>query len=358
MISIIVWEGAALLGALAFGPSAQVPESKSRWATCVFEASGGIGKQVGLIVINPISYPANERRNFLPGQFEDEGATASILPGYERRVFVGGIDHCEDFDSEQEAQVQAQTWLARDGYSIRRAVNWKPLKPISQPQTPATADKARAAASHASGKSEQAAVSNDKPDKALSDHQEEAEANAEAERLAGAKLNAAEAERQRLIAEEQARQKAEGERRKREHEERVAAAAAAKADWEKQVAASRAREADYQRQLAAHSKQVACLKGERAACSASTDTDANRCVTSASLKLDDTFKGNTSATVVNGCPVPVDVRICLMREGGWNCGVGWGISPQRSFGYSSFAATGQVFTDARTSGSNRPLSKP
>lgn len=357
MNSSVVRASAVLLGLIPVSVAAQAPANKLRWATCVFEASGGVGSQIGLIVINPVSYPANERRGDLPAQFEEEGATSSVLPGYERTVFAnGGIDRCEDFDSEPEAQAQAQRWMSRDGYSIRKSVTWKPVKPISQPEKAPLVSEEPAVApqkpSKADGGSEQATGGRDSSVKA------EAEANAEAERLAGAKLNAAEAERQRLIAEEQARQKAEGERRKREHEERVAAATAAKAEWQKEVAASRAREADYQRQLAAHSKQVACLKGERAACSASTDTDANRCVTSASLKLDDTFKGNTSATVVNGCPVPVDVRICLMREGGWNCGVGWGISPQRSFGYSSFAATGQVFTDARPSGSNRPLSKP
>ncbi len=346
-----------LLGIMPVGVAAQAPANKMRWATCVFEASGGVGRQIGLIVINPISYPANERRDHLPAQFEEEGATSSVLPGYERTVFAnGGIDRCEDFDSEPEAQAQAQRWIARDGYSIRKSVTWKPVKPISRPEKAPQASEEQAVASQrpskADGSSEQATGSSDSSGKA------EAEANAEAERLAGAKLNAAEAERQRQIAEEQARQKAESERRKREHGQRVAAAAAARAEWEKEVAASKAREADYQRRLAAHARQVACVKGERSACSASTDTDANRCVTSASLKLDDTFKGNTSATVINGCPTPVDVRICLMREGGWNCGVGWGIAPQRSFGYSSFAATGQVFTDARTSGSNRPLSKP
>ena len=92
---------------------------------------------------------------------------------------------------------------------------------------------------------------------------------------------------------------------------------------------------------------------------ASTDTDANQCVTSAELRLNDTFKGNTAAYVVNGCGQPVDVRVCLMTEsGGWNCGSTAGLQPQGRWSFSSFNATGQVFVDAHTSGSGKPFASP
>ena len=91
---------------------------------------------------------------------------------------------------------------------------------------------------------------------------------------------------------------------------------------------------------------------------ASTNTDATRCVSSPELRLNDTFEGNTAAYVSNGCGTPVDVRICLMRDNGWNCGMKNGLTPQASWSWSSFRATGKVFMDARVSGSGRQLLSP
>lgn len=91
---------------------------------------------------------------------------------------------------------------------------------------------------------------------------------------------------------------------------------------------------------------------------ASTDTDANRCVTQSEIRENDTFKGNTAAYVVNGCDTPVDVRMCLMTESGWKCGATLGLAPQARWSHSAFHATGPVFVDARTTGSNRRFASP
>jgi hypothetical protein len=91
---------------------------------------------------------------------------------------------------------------------------------------------------------------------------------------------------------------------------------------------------------------------------ASTDTDANRCVTTPETRQNASFKGNTAASVVNGCGQPVDVRICLMTDGGWNCGVTYGLAGQAKWSWSSMNATGPVFMDARVTGSNRPFANP
>jgi len=91
---------------------------------------------------------------------------------------------------------------------------------------------------------------------------------------------------------------------------------------------------------------------------ASTDTDANRCVSGAQLRENDTFNGNTAAYVVNGCGTPVDVKICLMTDSGWKCGVTWGLAAQGSWSHSAFHATGGVFVDAKTAGSSRALASP
>jgi len=91
---------------------------------------------------------------------------------------------------------------------------------------------------------------------------------------------------------------------------------------------------------------------------ASTDSDANRCVTQSGIRENDTFKGNTAAYVVNGCDTPVDVRVCLMAESGWKCGATLGLAPQAQWSYSAFHATGAVFVDARTAGSNKQFASP
>jgi hypothetical protein len=119
-----------------------------------------------------------------------------------------------------------------------------------------------------------------------------------------------------------------------------------------------------------------CVTGNGAACSAiaagapaadskvadagkaSTDTDATRCVSSPIVGASATWKDAIAATVTNGCPTAVDVRICLLREGGWNCGVQWGLKPQDKWSWSSFKSDGQVFWDARVAGSDRPLASP
>lgn len=91
---------------------------------------------------------------------------------------------------------------------------------------------------------------------------------------------------------------------------------------------------------------------------ASTDTDANRCVTQSEVRQNDTFQGNTAAYVVNGCGTPVDVKICLMTDSGWKCGATWGLASQAKWSYSAFHATGAVFVDAKTAGSSKRLGLP
>ncbi|MDX1537112.1 hypothetical protein [Arsukibacterium sp.] len=91
---------------------------------------------------------------------------------------------------------------------------------------------------------------------------------------------------------------------------------------------------------------------------ASTDTDANRCVTAPEVRLNAAFEGNTSASVMNGCGQLVDIRICLKRTGGWNCGVAPGVAPQERGVHSSFHATGEVFVDAKIKGSPRRFADP
>jgi hypothetical protein len=91
---------------------------------------------------------------------------------------------------------------------------------------------------------------------------------------------------------------------------------------------------------------------------ASTDTDANGCVTTPETQQNVSFKGNTAASVINGCGQPVDVRICLMTADGWNCGVTYGLASQAKWSWSSMNAIGPVFMDTKVTGSSRPFANP
>lgn len=119
-----------------------------------------------------------------------------------------------------------------------------------------------------------------------------------------------------------------------------------------------------------------CTAGDRSACEAlakgklaeasvpkdageaSTDDDARQCVTEPVLSPSEVWKGALKAVVVNGCDKPVDVRICLMRTGGWNCGMTLGLKPQDDWTWWTMNPQDGLFWDARTSGTNRKLASP
>jgi hypothetical protein len=150
--------------------------------------------------------------------------------------------------------------------------------------------------------------------------------------------------------------------------ERAAAQAERERQAQEQAAAEERAAAEAQRQRAADAERDR-LAGEQrqareqeraraAAAQASTANDARSCVSAPVLQQNASFEGNTAASVINGCGEPVDVRICLMRDDGWNCGMTNGLAPQASWSWSSFRATGEVFMDARVSGSSRTLTHP
>jgi hypothetical protein len=134
-------------------------------------------------------------------------------------------------------------------------------------------------------------------------------------------------------------------------EEEAARLAAQRQQYEQQRADAQAAES-------ARQQQQRSAGSAGGAGHASTDTDANRCVSGADVRENDTTKGNTAAYVSNGCGTPVDVKICLMTDSGWKCGVTWGLGAQGSWSYSAFHATGAVFVDAKTAGSSRALASP
>jgi len=205
-----------------------------------------------------------------------------------------------------------------------------------------------------------------------------AEKSLSAEEIAAKERAARAAEREAEFQRKQADYEARLAEQKRQVEEfNQANADIAKRKADQAVAASAALDA-FRKQQEAHAELIRQHEGELAKYEselaankvgadfdkrhglgkASTDTDANRCVTTAETKLNDTFNGNTSASIINGCGQPVDVRICLMTDKGWNCGVRWRVGSQARASHSSFKATGQVFVDAKITGSDKALGSP
>lgn len=197
-----------------------------------------------------------------------------------------------------------------------------------------------------------------------------AELKAQREAEFQAKLAAHEAsvaEYQRKVAEREA----EIARQQAQHAAAQDAAAREQAAYEAKMAVHRKQVEEAE---AAKRRHMECLSWNKRACDdilagtpasdtadqqeASTDTDANRCVTTAEVRSNASFQGNTSASVMNGCVKPVDVRICLKRGTEWNCGVDSAVAPQQQAVHSSFDATGEVFVDARTTGTSRPFADP
>ncbi|MEW5684708.1 MAG: hypothetical protein AB1942_07305 [Pseudomonadota bacterium] len=83
-----------------------------------------------------------------------------------------------------------------------------------------------------------------------------------------------------------------------------------------------------------------------------------RCVTRPSVSPGSLCKGALNVSAANGCGQPVDIRLCLKKEGRWECGTGWGIAPQQSFSYPVCNATSESFMGARYSSGGGPMPSP
>ena len=162
--------------------------------------------------------------------------------------------------------------------------------------------------------------------------------------------NQAAADEYRRKMDEHARAKAEHERKLALHQQNQANAAAEQQAYRREVAAAAERVAAYKVALVDHARKVAA---------ASTDDDPNTCITRPEFRSNDGFPGNTSASVINGCPQKVDIVLCLKRTtGDWTCGAKFGILTQGKMTYSARNATGEVFVDAITYGGGGKLKRP
>lgn len=162
--------------------------------------------------------------------------------------------------------------------------------------------------------------------------------------------NQAAADDYRRKMEEHAAARADHERRLALHQQNASKAALAKAEHDREVAAAAERLAAHRVALADHAKKIAA---------ASTNDDPNTCITPPEFRSNDGAPGNTSASVINGCPQKVDIVLCLKRSSGdWTCGAKFGILTQGRMTYSSLNATGEIFVDAITYGGGGKLRRP
>lgn len=189
---------------------------------------------------------------------------------------------------------------------------------------------------------------------------EKRRAVAERNRQAQAKYEA-ELAAQKAKVEEFERAKAEVERRKQEQR---AAADRVLAEHNAKLAAHAETVRQHEEALARHKAEVDGAKAkiladfDKGQAEASTDTDANRCVSGAEMRYNSGFKGNTAATVSNGCDTKADIQICLKVDARWNCGLRLGVLPRNSYTHAAPGGTGEVQVDARVTGSSRPLVTP
>jgi hypothetical protein len=295
--------------------------------------------------------------------FEAEAGVESVLPGYElfneTTLGYGSLEGCSVFPSEQLARGKFDATLNVEGYRFVKIVQWRPSDEV-------TGLASRAPVAPAVAATDEAAL-------AIEDHaRREAEEKDRREVEETARLN-------REVADFAARQVADNEASRRRADAERKAYEQERAEYDRAMELNRSQRAAADLLLreydAAQRRHARCLTGDKQACAdiaagkpaladagqlagASTETDATRCVASPVVSPDPAFRGSTQAVVINGCEAPVDVRVCLMRTGGWNCAVAWNLAPQARWAHTSFESDGQVFWDARVSTSSRQLASP
>jgi hypothetical protein len=367
--------GAAVLGGLLAVPpgiAAQGPSTQDvNWAVCAFDVVAN--KRVSLLLFEPFPISADKDSfGSISRLFDDAVGVGSVLPGHEPHtgwtLNYRTIDECYVFASDDLAQRKFDTLsgLAGKGYAMVKTTEWRPSDEVTGLAKRSTKTEVATDAAEAT---EPEVDSAEVARKNREQRDAEWQAKVAAHEAEVADYRRKVAEREAEIARQQKQQAAAQD-----------AAAREKAAYEAKMAAHR-RELDdanqrQQEYFAAQRRHALCVGGDQKACAdiaagkpamgeqlaekeeASTDTDATRCVSSPVVGPSSANKGEIAATVINGCETAVDVRICLMREGGWNCGVTWGLQPQDRWSHTSFKSSGEIFWDARTASSNKPLASP
>jgi len=271
------------------------------------------------------------------------------------------LDYSENFALKMKGRFKVVNWAPAGGQTVRRGDR-------DMSKSVARVDKTKSAPSQSRDQAETAPASGSGKTRA------EYEAEYQT-KLAAHEAKVAEYQR-KLKAREQeiARQNAEHAAAQEEARKAQLAYRQKMTMFERVVEEQKRRQREYEAALARNNR---CRDGDSRACAEikagkpaleekladageakTSDDDARACVTEPVVSASTAFRGQTQAVVFNGCKTAVDVRICLLRTGGWNCGVTWGLKPQERWTHTTFQSQGGIFWDARMSGTNRPLASP
>jgi hypothetical protein len=281
------------------------------------------------------------------------GCSTSYTP---EKAFKG-LDYAEDFAHRQKGRFEVVEWAPSGGRVIKRGE-----RPDTQ-NSKTLAGETKAADSPSNKTTETAG-------KTRAEYEAEWQAKLAAHETALAEYNQKTEAREAEIARQQSQHTAaqeEAQRARQAHEAKMEA-------HRLQLAEAQRRREEW---LAVKRRHDRCVAGDRQACEnmaagkpasdeklaeagkpKTSDDEARTCVTSPVVSASKTWKGALQAVAFNGCTKPVDIRICLLRSGGWNCGMQWGVKPQDRFTHFSFETKGEIFWDARMAGSSLPLASP
>ena len=345
---------------IVFGDTKQIPDDAARWVVCFRWDQASDYK-----------YVSNIRQTTYGGTRGELTWHDFVVANYELSdKLYGG---CNVEESEKDAVWRRGVFTEHDPNFPKTLVEVTWTGPIAKPKNAVATDRKGDKASKTPA--DAAAAQKDAGPSAA---ELAAERRAEAERRFQEKQAKYEADMKAWQAELD-EQKAEEERKQAKLQAAKAEAAKALATFEEQQEAHRKEREKYAQLLLEHhsaqQRRALCAVGDKAACAAvdkpvaaaaqnvagkaSTDTDARQCVSEPVVSDSKVWKNALQAVVTNGCPAAVDVRICFLRNGGkWNCGVQWGVQPQDQWTWWSTETAGEIFWDARTSGSSRQLGSP
>lgn len=114
---------------LVASPAAIASTESRLWAYCFFEASGGVGTKMAMIVTEPFPILASKKDMLFEGlvarEYDETQGIGNLLPGYKYFMSISGTD-CRIRNSREEAQAGVDKWRASTEYGIVRFVAWKP----------------------------------------------------------------------------------------------------------------------------------------------------------------------------------------------------------------------------------------
>ena len=361
-----LYTNVAVVAAAALWSSAAPAQGEPYYFTCSTQISSGAITTVYSSGIFLAPYLPNSPREyaqafkeFLIGQGLNAPYANCSTSATNEKAFRA-LDYSEEHALKMKARHRVVAWAPPSGQVVARgqkvtAPAKKPVEAAGSPTSPS-----RSSASEA----QQAQT------KSRAEYEAEFQAKLAAHEASVAEYKRKVAAREAEIARQQ-REHAQAQEQARRAQQ---AHAAKMTMFERVLEEQRQRQREYEAAEARHRK---CVSGDQQACAdikagkpaleqevadageaKTSDDEARTCVTEPVVSASETWKNAMEAVVFNGCKTAVDVRVCLLRTGGWNCGMTLGLKPQDRWTWWSYETKGQIFWDARIAGSNEVLGSP